>query len=168
MSNLKPFLKIPENSWVAKNATLIGNIRLLGNNIILFNSVIRADNDLISIGKGTNIQDGCVLHADDGVPLTLGENVTIGHMSMLHGCSIGSNTLIGINAIVLNGSKIGENCIIAANSLIPENKIIPSNSVVMGSPGKVVRETTTSDLKRINENSKHYIEQIPFFKKSIF
>ena len=87
---------------------------------------------------------------------------------MLHGCSIGSNTLIGINAIVLNGSKIGENCIIAANSLIPENKIIPSNSVVMGSPGKVVRETTTSDLKRINENSKHYIEQIPFLKNLFF
>jgi carbonic anhydrase/acetyltransferase-like protein (isoleucine patch superfamily) len=168
MSNLKPFTKIPENSWAAKNSTLIGNIQLHGNNIILFNSVIRADNDFICIGNGTNIQDGCILHADDGVPLKLGENVTVGHMSMLHGCSIGSNTLIGINAIILNGSEIGDNCIIAANSLIPENKIIPSNSVVMGSPGKIVREATPSDLKRISENAKHYIKQIPIFKKSIF
>ena len=128
------------DAWVAPNATLIGDVRLGDNASIWWNAVLRGDNDTITIGANTNIQDGSVLHADEGVPLTVGANVTVGHLVMLHGCTIGEQSLIGIKSVILNNAVIGHHCIIGANSLIPEGKVIPERSLVMGSPGKVVRQ----------------------------
>ena len=120
---------------------------------MLFRSaVVRSDNEIIELGDGVNVQDGAVLHADPGFPLRLAEDVSIGHLAMLHGSTIGANTLIGINAVILNGCVIGSNCIIGANALLPEGRVIPDNSLVMGSPGKVVRqlsETDAANLRRI-------------------
>ena len=149
--------KKPKNSgenWVAPNATIIGDVTLEKNTSIWFNAVLRGDIENIHIGEGSNVQDGSVLHTDPGCPLKVGKNVTIGHMVMLHGCTIGNNSLIGIGAVILNKANIGKNCIIGAKSLITENKEIPDNSLVVGSPGKVVREITEDEKKSILENTK--------------
>ena len=140
--------KKPKNSgenWVAPNATIIGDVTLEKNSSIWFNATLRGDIENIHIGEGSNVQDGSVLHTDPGYPLKIGKNVTVGHMVMLHGCTIGDNSLIGIGAVILNNAKIGRNCIIGAKALITENKEIPDNSLVIGSPGKVVREVTDED-----------------------
>ena len=142
--------------WVADNATVIGSVILENHSSVWFNTVIRGDNDLITIGEGSNVQDNSVLHTDEGVQLTVGRNVTIGHHVMLHGCTIGDGSLIGIKAVLLNGCKIGRNCLIGANSLIAEGKEIPDGSLVIGSPGKVVRQLTPEEIKRINSASEHY------------
>ena len=128
-----------EDYFVAHNATVIGSVILENDASVWFNCVLRGDNDPITIGEGTNIQDGSVLHTDAGVPLTIGKGVTVGHKVMLHGCVIGENSLIGMGATVLNGAKIGNNCLIGAGALIPEGKEIPDGSLVMGMPGKIVR-----------------------------
>src|SRR5215510_1989589 len=125
--------------WVADNAVVVGKVVIGQDASIWFNAVVRGDNEPIVIGPRANVQDGCVLHTDPGFPLDVGAEATIGHMVMLHGCSIGRGTLIGIGAIVLNGARIGEDCLIGAGALIPEGKEIPSRSVVFGSPGKVIR-----------------------------
>jgi len=138
-----------DNHFIADNATVIGSVTLENDTSVWFNVVIRGDNDPITIGEGTNIQDGSVLHTDAGIPMAIGEYVTVGHKVMLHGCTIGDNTLIGINAVVLNRAVIGKNCIIGANSLIPEGKVIPDNSLVMGSPGKVVKQVTEGHVQVI-------------------
>src|SRR5215813_224838 len=135
--------------FVAANATLVGSVTLENESSVWFNAVIRGDNEPIVIGLRSNIQDGSVLHTDEGVPLTIAAEVTVGHMVMLHGCSIGRGSLIGIGAIVLNGAKIGEDCLIGAGALIPEGKEIPDRSVVFGSPGKVMRQVTEKELDRI-------------------
>src|SRR4029079_1695180 len=122
---------------IAPNAILIGSVVLENNASVWFNVVIRGDNDVITIGENSQVQDGCVLHTDRGYPLTLGPGVSIGHMSMLHGCTIGAGSLIGIKSVLLNGSVIGKNCLIGANSLIAEGKSIPDGSLVLGSPGRV-------------------------------
>ena len=143
--------KKPKNSgenWVAPNATIIGDVTLEKNSSIWFNATLRGDVENIHIGEGSNIQDGSVLHTDPGYPLKVGKNVTVGHMVMLHGCTIGDNSLIGIGAVILNNAKIGKNCLIGAKALITENKEIPDNSLVIGSPGKVVREITEDDKKK--------------------
>ena len=144
--------------FIADNATVIGSVIIEQNVSIWFNVVVRGDNDPIHIGEGTNIQDGTVLHTDAGIPLTIGKYVTVGHQAMLHGCEIGDNSLIGINAVVLNRARIGKNCIIGANALIPEGKVIPDNSMVMGSPGKVVREITEQNAMLIKMSALHYVE----------
>lgn len=144
-------------SWIAPNACVIGNVRLDAGASVWFNAVLRGDNDLIHIGENANVQDGSVLHTDSGYPLTVGRGVTIGHKVMLHGCEIGEYSLIGINAVVLNGAKIGKYCIIGANSLIPEGKEIPDGSLVMGSPGKVVRQLTDSQIKMLEASAAHYV-----------
>lgn len=146
------------DSWVAPNATLIGDVRLGDDASIWWNAVLRADNDTIAIGAGSNIQDGSVLHADEGVPLTLGERVTVGHMVMLHGCTVGDETLIGIKSVILNKAVIGRHCIIGANSLIPEGKVIPDRSLVMGSPGKVVRQLSDEEVARLRLAAQGYVE----------
>ena len=128
---------------------------------------MRGDNDPIVIGARSNIQDGSVLHTDDGVPLTIGEDVTVGHMVMLHGCTIGDNTLVGIGSIVLNGAKIGKNCLIGANCLITEGKEIPDNSLVMGAPGKVVRELSPEQAARMAYGSQHYVENWKRYKREL-
>ena len=156
-----------DNYFVADNATLIGSVIMENDVSVWFNAVIRADNDVITIGENSNIQDGSVLHVDAGVPLTIGRNVTIGHKVMLHGCDIGENTLIGINAVILNGAKIGKNCLIGANSLIPEGKVIPDGSLVMGSPGKVVRALGEEQIKMLEMSAMHYVENGRKYKKDL-
>ena len=135
-----------ENYWIAPSADVIGSVRLGNNTSIWWNAVLRGDNDPIEIGDNCNIQDGCVLHTDPGFPLALGNNVSVGHMSMLHGCSIGDGSLVGIGSVVLNGAKIGRNCLIGAKTLIGEGKEIPDNSLVLGAPGKVIRPVSLEQL----------------------
>jgi len=144
------------NCWVAPNASVIGDVLLHDDSSIWFNAVIRGDNEPIVIGGGSNVQDGCVLHTDPGFPLSVEGDCTIGHMVMLHGCTIKRGALIGIGAIVLNGAVIGEECLIGAHALIPEGKIIPPRSVVMGAPGKVVREVTDDDVVRMRKTNESY------------
>jgi carbonic anhydrase/acetyltransferase-like protein (isoleucine patch superfamily) len=153
-----------DDYFIADNATVIGSVIIENNVSIWFNVVIRGDNDPIFIGEGTNIQDGSVLHTDDGVPLTIGRGVTVGHKAMLHGCTIGDDSLIGINAVVLNRARVGRNCIIGANALIPEGKEIPDNSLVMGAPGKVVRELTEGHSTAVKLSGLHYISNFKRYK----
>ncbi len=143
--------------WIAPNATIIGDVRLGDNASVWWNAVLRGDNDTIAIGGGSNIQDGSVLHADAGVPLTVGANVTVGHLVMLHGCTIGEQSLIGIKTVILNNAKIGRHCIIGANALIPEGKVIPERSLVVGSPGKVVRELSDEEVARLQRSAQGYV-----------
>ena len=167
--NLKD--KKPKNSgenWVAPNATIIGDVTLEKNSSIWFNAVLRGDIENIYIGEGSNVQDGSVLHTDPGCPLKVGKNVTVGHLVMLHGCTIGDNSLIGIGAVILNNAKIGNNCIIGANALITENKIIPDNSLVVGSPGIVIRKVTNKEINLIKENGIRYQNNWKKYSESIF
>jgi carbonic anhydrase/acetyltransferase-like protein (isoleucine patch superfamily) len=143
-------------AWIAPNATVIGNVILEEDASVWFNTVIRGDNEPIRIGAGSNVQDACVLHTDPGFPMVIGAGVTIGHMVMLHGCKIGRGSLIGIGAIILNGAEIGEDCLIGAGALIPEGKTIPARSVVMGAPGKIIREVTEADIARMRGGAASY------------
>jgi len=145
------------DSWVAPNAVLIGKVKLEAGASVWFNAVLRGDNELIHIGENSNVQDGTVMHTDMGSPLEIGKGVTIGHNVMLHGCSVDDYSLIGINSVILNGAKIGKYCIIGANSLIGEGKVIPDGSLVMGSPGKVVRELTDIQKKMLEASAAHYV-----------
>ena len=163
--------KKPKNlgeNWVAPNAVVIGDVTLEKNSSIWFNATLRGDIENIHIGEGSNVQDGSVLHTDPGYPLKVGKNVTIGHLAMLHGCSIGDNSLIGIGAVILNNVKIGNNCIIGAKALITENKEIPDSSLVVGSPGKIIRKVTEEEIKQIKENAIHYQNNWKKYSKSIF
>lgn len=161
-------VELPENGdyWVAPNATLIGRVRLRAGASVWFNTVIRGDNDIIEIGERTNIQDGCVLHTDKGYPMVLAEGCTVGHMAMLHGCTVGPNTLIGIGSTVLNGTRIGANCIIGAHTLIAEGKEIPDNSMVLGTPGRVVRELSDEDAENLKKLSQHYVDNSARYRTS--
>lgn len=143
--------------WVAPNAVLLGRVKLEVDASVWFGAVLRGDNELITVGTRSNIQDGCVLHTDPGYPLDIGPDCTIGHMVMLHGCSIGARSLIGIGSIILNGADIGEECLIGANTLIPEGKKFPPRSMVLGSPGKVVRELTSEEVKRFGGAAGRYV-----------
>ncbi|KAL3938086.1 MAG: hypothetical protein SGBAC_006934 [Bacillariaceae sp.] len=174
LGNLVP--KTPSNStdsdrrvWIAPNAAVIGNV-ILGEDVsVWFGVVIRGDiaDQPISIGARTNIQECAVLHHDANYPLTIGKDVTVGHKAMLHGCSIGDNTLIGMNATVLNGAKIGKNCIIGANSLIPERKVIPENSLVVGSPGKIVRKLTDEQAQALEASAAYYVANGKRFRQEL-
>jgi len=143
--------------WVAPNAVVLGNVILRRGASVWFNAVLRGDNDPIEVGENSNIQDGTVLHTDDGVPLTIGANVTVGHMVMLHGCTIGENSLIGIGSTILNHAKIGKNCLIGAHTLITEGKEIPDNSMVLGSPGKVVKTVSEEQVALLKASAEHYV-----------
>jgi carbonic anhydrase/acetyltransferase-like protein (isoleucine patch superfamily) len=145
-------------TFVAPNATLIGSIIMHPGSSVWFNVVARGDNDPITIGEDSNVQDGSVLHTDPGLPLTIGRGVTVGHKVMLHGCTIDDYALIGINAVILNRARIGKYCIIGANALITEGKEIPEGSMVMGSPGKVVRSLTAEERQRLERSAKGYVE----------
>jgi len=155
------------NYWVAESAQVMGNVILEENASVWFGAVARGDNDPITIGENSNVQDGSVLHTDHGAPLTIGKNVTIGHMVMLHGCTIGDGTLIGIGSTILNNATIGKNCIIGAHSLIPEGKEIPDNSLVMGAPGKVVRELDENAAKMIQASADVYVANWKRFKEEL-
>jgi len=149
--------QIPASAWIAPNAIIIGDVRLGENVSIWWNCVLRGDNDPIVIGDNSNIQDGSILHTDLGIPLAVGRNVTVGHMVMLHGCTIGDGSLIGMGAIILNGAVIGKNCLIGAGSLIPEGKTIPDESLVVGAPGRVVQQLSEKHRARIASSAAHYV-----------
>lgn len=158
---------ISSNYYIAPGAAVLGDIHLGEDVSIWFNAVLRADNDAIELGDGTNVQDGAVLHTDEGYPIKLGERVTVGHKAMLHGCTVGDGSLIGINAVVLNGAVIGKNCLIGANALITEGMQIPDGSMVLGSPGKVVKQLDAKALASIDAGAQHYIDKIPLYKDSL-
>ena len=156
LGDVAPELPGPDEYWIAPNAAVMGRVILKKNASVWFGATIRGDNDPI-ISENSNVQDGSVLHTDTGSPLTIGANVTVGHMVMLHGCSIGDNSLVGIGSIILNGAKIGKNCLIGANVLITEGKEIPDNSLVMGAPGKVVREVSEGQARMLAGGALHYV-----------
>jgi len=143
--------------YVAPNASLIGSV-IVGNECSFwFGAVVRGDNDLVTIGDRTNIQDGCVVHADPGIPVTIGSNVSVGHMAMLHGCTIGDGSLIGIGAVILNHAVIGRNCLVGAKTLIPERKRFPDGVLILGQPGKVVRDLRPEDFEALREAAESYV-----------
>jgi len=146
------------NNYVAPNATVIGSVVMERHANVWWNVTIRGDSDVITLGENVNVQDGSVLHTDEGIQLTLEKDVSIGHMVMLHGCTVKEGSLIGIKAVVLNNAVIGKECLIGANSLIPEGKVIPDRSLVVGSPGRVVRTLSDDEVKMIRRISQHYVE----------
>ena len=154
-----------DDFWIAPDANVIGDVYLAKDASVWFNCTIRGDNEPIKIGEGSNIQDGSVIHTDPGCPATIGKNVTVGHLVMLHGCIIEDDCLIGIGSTILNKAKIGKNSIIGANALITENKVIPERSLVLGSPGKIVRQVTDEEIKSIKENAEHYVSNYKKYKK---
>jgi len=160
---------VPANGryWVADNASVIGKVTIEEDVSVWFNAVLRGDNEPIAIGARSNVQDGCVLHTDPGFPLTLAGECTIGHLAMLHGCTIGRGSLIGIGATVLNGASIGEECLIGAKALIPEGKQIPARSVVIGSPGKIVRQVTDQDLEFVRWGVQLYVDRWPLYARGL-
>jgi len=149
---------VGENQFVAPNATIVGTVRLRANTSIWFNAVLRGDTEWIEIGDNTSVQDGCVLHADPGFPLRIGQGVTVGHKAMLHGCDIGDNTLVGIGSIVLNGAKIGRDCLIGANSLVTVGKQFPDGALIMGSPAKVIRKLEPAEIEANRKSAQLYVE----------
>ena len=153
--------------WIAPNASVIGDVHIGTDASIWFGVVIRCDNEPVRIGDGTNIQDNSVLHSDVGFPLTIGKGITIGHKAMLHGCTVGDNSLIGIGATILNGAVIGKNCIIGAHALITEGKQIPDNSLVVGSPGRVMKTLGEQQVQMLKASALHYIENARRFKKGL-
>lgn len=157
LGDVGPELPNPDEYWIAPTAAVMGRVILKKNASIWWGATIRGDNDPIIIGENSNVQDGSVLHTDTGSPLTIGANVTVGHLVMLHGCTIGDNSLVGIGSIILNGAKIGKNCLIGANCLITEGKEIPDNSLVMGAPGKVVRELSEAQAATMAMGAMHYV-----------
>ena len=159
--------QIHADTWVAPDANLIGKVVLEERASVWFGVTIRADHEEIRIGRGSNVQENVVMHIDAGYPLTIGENCTIGHKVMLHGCTIGENSLIGMGATILNGAKIGKNCLIGAGALITENKEIPDNSLVMGAPGKVVREVDAELAAKLTASAVHYQENMRRFKAEL-
>lgn len=157
--------RLGDDAWVAPSASVIGDVRLGAGASVWWNAVLRGDSDTLTIGAGTNIQDGSVLHADEGVPLNVGANVTVGHMAMLHGCTVEDNVLIGIKAVVLNKAVIGRDSLVGANSLVPEGKVIPERSLVIGSPGKVVRQLTDAEVAHLRQAAAHYIANAARFRR---
>ncbi|HYL89058.1 MAG TPA: gamma carbonic anhydrase family protein [Burkholderiales bacterium] len=158
---------VGQGHYVAYDATLVGSITLHAEANIWFKVVIRAENDRITIGEGTNVQDASVLHVDPGYPMTLGRRVSIGHKVMLHGCTIGDGTLVGINSVVLNGAQIGKGALIGANTLITEGKEIPDGVLVVGSPGKIVRELKPEERERLLGIATGYIERSRLYARDM-
>lgn len=162
--------KVPQlkgDNYVAPNASVIGNVVLERGANVWWNVTIRGDNDLITLGENVNIQDGSVLHTDEGVKLTLEKDVSVGHMAMLHGCTVKEGSLIGIKAVVLNHAVIGRECLVGANALIPEGKVIPDRSLVLGSPGRVVRTLTDDDVKMIRSIAQHYLDNAARYRAGL-
>ena len=159
--------QISDSAWVADSAQVIGQVVLAEDASVWFGVVIRGDTDAIQIGKRTNIQDLSVLHADVGMPLTIGDDVTVGHKVMLHGCTVGDGSLIGIGAIVLNGAKIGKGCLVGAGSLVTEGKEFPDGSMIMGTPAKVVRQLTPEQLQGLLTSAAHYVDNARRFRAGL-
>jgi carbonic anhydrase/acetyltransferase-like protein (isoleucine patch superfamily) len=151
--------------YIADNASVIGSVVLENDASVWFNAVIRGDNEQITLGENSQVQDGAVLHADPGFPCTLGKNVSIGHLAMVHGCTIGEGSLVGIKSVILNGAVIGKNCLIGANTLITERKVIPDGSLVMGAPGKVVRQLSAAEIAEINLFADDYVARFKQYRQ---
>lgn len=160
-------VKLPENYFIAENATIIGNVSVGNDANIWFNAVIRGDWDQIVIGADTSVQDGAVLHTDPGYPMTLGRGVIVGHKAMLHGCIIGDHSLVGMDAVVLNGAKIGSYCIIGANALVTQNMVIPDGSLVLGSPAKVKRQLNIEERQALESQAQRYVRNGRRFRKGL-
>ncbi|MES2360168.1 MAG: gamma carbonic anhydrase family protein [Pseudomonadota bacterium] len=165
LDDLSP--SIHASAWVADNAQVLGQVTLAEDSSVWFGVVIRGDTETISVGRGSNIQDNSVLHADRGLPLLVGEDVTVGHQVMLHGCTIGNNSLIGIGAVVLNGAKIGKNCLVGAGSLVTEGKEFPDGSMILGSPAKAVRQLTPEQIEGLKMSAKHYVDNARRYKTGL-
>lgn len=159
--------QIAPSAWVADSAQLMGAVTLEADASVWFGATVRGDTEHITIGEGSNIQDGSVLHADHGMPLKVGRHVTVGHMVMLHGCTIGDESLIGIGAVVLNGAKIGRNCLVGAGSLVTEGKEFPDGSMIMGTPAKVVRQLSPEQIEGLRQSARHYIDNARRFKAGL-
>ena len=154
-----------DNFWIAPNATVIGNVKLLKDASVWFNAVLRGDVELITVGQGSNVQDGAIIHTDPGFPCTIGKNVTVGHLAMLHGCEIGDGSLIGIGSVILNGAKIGKNCIIGSKALVTEGMEIPDGAMVLGIPGKVKKILNEEEQGVVSLGAEHYIQNYKKYKQ---
>lgn len=159
--------QVDDQAWIAPGSHVIGKVDVQAGASIWFGATLRGDNECITVGTGSNIQENCVLHTDMGFPLTIGTNCTIGHKAMLHGCTIGDNSLIGMGATVLNGAVIGANCLIGAGALITEGKVIPDGSLVIGVPGKVVRALDETAIARLTASAVHYSENAARFRRDL-
>lgn len=159
--------QVHPTAFVADSAQVVGRVTLGAGSSIWFNAVVRADNEPMTIGAGSNIQDGSVLHSDTGFPLTVGERVTVGHQVVLHGCTVGDESLIGIGAVVLNGAKIGKHCLVGAGSLVTEGKEFPDGSMILGSPAKVVRQLTPEQIDGLRRSAQHYIANAQRFQAGL-
>ena len=159
--------QVAESAWVADSAQVIGAVTLGPDASVWFGTVVRGDTEHITIGAGSNIQDASVLHADHGMPLVVGERVTVGHQVMLHGCTVGDESLIGIGAVILNGAKIGRNCLVGAGALVTEGKEFPDGSMILGSPAKVVRQLTPEQIEGLRRSAQHYIDNAQRFRNTL-
>lgn len=158
---------IDPSAYITDAANVIGKVKIEANASIWFGVTMRGDNELITIGENSNVQEGCILHTDPGYPLTISKNVTVGHQAMLHGCTIGEGSLIGIQAVILNGAKIGKNCLVGAGALVTEGKEFPDNSLIIGSPAKAVRTLSAEDAERLQGNAGHYVSRGQQFKAEL-
>jgi carbonic anhydrase/acetyltransferase-like protein (isoleucine patch superfamily) len=157
LGDLTPIIAV--SAWVADSAEVIGQVELADEASVWYGTVIRGDNDRISLGRRSNVQENSVLHTDSGIQLTVGDDVTIGHQVMLHGCTIGDGTLVGIQSVILNGARIGRNCLVGAGALVTEGKEFPDGVLIVGSPAKVVRELTPEQIARLKASAAHYVHQ---------
>lgn len=160
LEGYQPALPNTDATFIADNATVIGRVTLHANASIWFNAVLRGDQEPITIGSGSNVQDGAVMHTDAGYPLTVGSDVTIGHQATLHGCTVGDGALIGIKSVVLNGARIGRNCLIGAGALVPEGQEIPDNSLVVGIPGRIKRQLSQEEISKIQSGTARYVKNL--------
>ena len=159
--------EIDATAYVAESASVIGKVSIGALASIWFNVTIRGDNELISVGDNSNVQEGCVMHTDPGYPLTVGKDVTVGHQAMLHGCDIGDGALIGIQAVILNGARIGKNCLVGAGALVTEGKQFPDNSLIIGAPAKAVRTLDAEDIAKMHRNAENYVARGQLFKTNL-
>jgi carbonic anhydrase/acetyltransferase-like protein (isoleucine patch superfamily) len=158
---------IHESVFLADTATIIGRVTLEENSSVWFGAALRGDNEPIMVGRGSNVQEGAILHADPGFPLTIEANVTVGHQAMLHGCTVKEGSLIGIQAVVLNGAVIGRNCLVGAGAIVTEGKVFPDNSLILGAPAKVVRELTETDIANMQRGAANYAERREYYKAQL-
>lgn len=159
LGKLEPKLPAPDRHWIAPNATVIGDVHVGEDVGIWFGAVLRGDNEPIVLGAGTNIQEGVMIHNDLGFPVTIGDGCTIGHHAIIHGCTIGENSLVGMGATILNGAKIGNNCLVGANALVTEGKVFPDNSLIVGSPAKAIRILDDTAVAALRKSAAHYVER---------
>ena len=159
--------RIADSAWVADSAQVMGRVQMAENASVWFGSVLRGDNEWLTLGERVNVQDGSVLHSDPGFPLVLADDVSIGHMVMLHGCTVGEGSLVGIQAVVLNGAKIGKGCLVGAGSVVTEGKEFPDHSLILGAPAKVVREVTPEQVARLRMTAQHYVEKARMYRTQL-